>query len=286
MLTSTQLSAPRQTPPPHTPGQNRTSPAHADSARIGPARADSVHTDSVHAGPGQACAARTGPARAGSAPVDPAPVDPVLVDPVLVDPVPVGLTHAGLTHVGPTHAGPTQVGPAHGDRVCANPTHGDRAASGSASGPGSGDRSGAVGSCRVDPARSRALARADRVLARDRTFVSERGPRSPVWLLSASSATVLAEPEPATLVDGSGGDVGITGDAELTVPPSRLVHGGTVREVVSWAGPWPAGERWWDEQAVVLAAHLQVVGVAADGGQLAFLLIRTGGKWAVEGVYG
>ncbi|WP_041837175.1 hypothetical protein [Actinosynnema mirum] len=97
---------------------------------------------------------------------------------------------------------------------------------------------------------------------------------------------MLAEPEPATLVDGAGGDVGITGDAELTVPPSRLVHGGTVREVVSWAGPWPAGERWWDEQAVVLAAHLQVVGVAADGGQLAFLLIRTGGKWAVEGVYG
>ncbi|MCP2095358.1 MULTISPECIES: hypothetical protein [Actinosynnema] len=97
---------------------------------------------------------------------------------------------------------------------------------------------------------------------------------------------MLSEPEPAALVDRAGGDVGITGDAELTVPPSRLVHGGTVCEVVSWAGPWPAGERWWDEQAVVRAAHLRVVGVAADGARLAFLLIRTGGKWAVEGVCG
>ncbi|MEV0678423.1 DNA polymerase Y family protein [Actinosynnema sp. NPDC050436] len=107
----------------------------------------------------------------------------------------------------------------------------------------------------------------------------------PGRLPAPSPATVFACPEPVTLVDEAGGDVVVTGYAELVVRPHRIVHAGRAREVVAWAGPWPVDERWWDGEHAVRAARLQVLGTAPDGAQLAFLLIRAGGKWAVEGVY-
>ncbi|MEU4802046.1 DNA polymerase Y family protein [Actinosynnema sp. NPDC023587] len=107
----------------------------------------------------------------------------------------------------------------------------------------------------------------------------------PGQLPAPAPATVFASPEPVTLVDEAGADVVVTGYAELVVRPHRLVHGGRARKVVAWAGPWPVDERWWDDEHAVRAARLQVLGAAPDGAELAFLLIRTGGKWAVEGVY-
>ncbi|NUT49454.1 MAG: DNA polymerase Y family protein, partial [Saccharothrix sp.] len=64
-----------------------------------------------------------------------------------------------------------------------------------------------------------------------------------------------------------------------------IVRGGRARQVVAWSGPWPVDERWWDSEAAMRGARLQVLGTAADGEEQAFLLIRAGGKWALEGVY-
>ncbi|MFD7653104.1 DNA polymerase Y family protein [Actinosynnema sp. NPDC059797] len=107
----------------------------------------------------------------------------------------------------------------------------------------------------------------------------------PGQLPAPSPATVFTEPEPVALLDSSGADVVVTGYAELVVEPHRIVHAGRARQVVAWSGPWPVDERWWDEATALRAARLQVLGAAPDGEELAFLLIRTGGKWAVEGVY-
>ncbi|MFC6089589.1 DNA polymerase Y family protein [Saccharothrix lopnurensis] len=107
----------------------------------------------------------------------------------------------------------------------------------------------------------------------------------PGRLPAPSPATVFAEPEPVALLDSSGADVVVTGYAELVVQPHRIVHAGRARQVVAWSGPWPVDERWWDEATALRAARLQVLGAAPGGEELAFLLIRTGGKWAVEGVY-
>lgn len=107
----------------------------------------------------------------------------------------------------------------------------------------------------------------------------------PGQLPAPSPATVFAEPEPVALLDSSGADVVVTGYAELVERPHRIVHAGRARQVVAWSGPWPVDERWWDEATALRAARLQVLGAAPDGGELAFLLIRTGGKWVVEGVY-
>ncbi|MFI9007318.1 DNA polymerase Y family protein [Actinosynnema sp. NPDC053489] len=107
----------------------------------------------------------------------------------------------------------------------------------------------------------------------------------PGRLPAPSPATVFPEPEPVALLDESGADVVVTGYAELVVRPHRIVHGGRARQVVAWSGPWPVDERWWDAETALRGARLQVLGTAADGEEQAFLLIRSGGKWAVEGVY-
>ncbi|MEO6091186.1 MAG: DNA polymerase Y family protein [Umezawaea sp.] len=119
----------------------------------------------------------------------------------------------------------------------------------------------------------------------------ERVPRAdpdepwPARLPAPSPATVPVEPVPAALVDETGADVGVTGRYELTAPPHRVLLGGRARDVRGWAGPWPVDERWWDAEAAHRAARLQVLTVGENGSEQAFLLVRTGGRWAVEGVY-
>ncbi|TQM82619.1 protein ImuB [Saccharothrix saharensis] len=119
----------------------------------------------------------------------------------------------------------------------------------------------------------------------ERTPAADPDQPWPGQLPAPSPATVFAEPEPVALLDSSGADVVVTGYAELVVRPHRIVHGGRVRQVVAWSGPWPVDERWWDAENAMRGARLQVLGTAADGEEQAFLLIRAGGKWAVEGVY-
>lgn len=52
-------------------------------------------------------------------------------------------------------------------------------------------------------------------------------------------------------------------------------------EVVAWAGPWPAEERWWDDIRRRRRARLQVL--TRDG--RAWLLVVEGGQWGIEAVY-
>ena len=57
--------------------------------------------------------------------------------------------------------------------------------------------------------------------------------------------------------------------------------GGPWTEVVAWAGPWPADERWWDPPAHRRRARLQVQ--LTDGG--AYLVAVERGRWWVEATY-
>jgi protein ImuB len=59
------------------------------------------------------------------------------------------------------------------------------------------------------------------------------------------------------------------------------VDGGPPAEVVAWAGPWPADERWWDAEARRRRARLQVVTAGAG----AHLLALEAGRWWVEATY-
>jgi len=57
------------------------------------------------------------------------------------------------------------------------------------------------------------------------------------------------------------------------------IEGGPWQQVVAWAGPWPANERWWS--ALRRRARLQVV---TDTGA-AVLLAAERERWWVEAVY-
>lgn len=60
---------------------------------------------------------------------------------------------------------------------------------------------------------------------------------------------VLTEPLPANVLDASGGIVNVSGRGNLSADPIQLsINGGAAQQIVSWAGPWPIDERWWDPQ--------------------------------------
>jgi protein ImuB len=107
----------------------------------------------------------------------------------------------------------------------------------------------------------------------------------PVWpgrIPPPAPALVHREPVAVELVDEGGQPIGVSGRGVLTGVPDRLsVTGGPWTAITSWAGPWPADERWWDSGAHRRRARLQVS--VAGGG--AHLLTLESGTWWVEATY-
>jgi protein ImuB len=108
------------------------------------------------------------------------------------------------------------------------------------------------------------------------------GPPWPGRLPIPSPALVLTSPQPAVVVDETGTPVGVSARLELTGEPASLLIGNSPPvEITGWAGPWPVDERWWAPTEARRRARFQI-GVA-DG--RAFLLVLSGGHWAVEASY-
>ena len=95
-------------------------------------------------------------------------------------------------------------------------------------------------------------------------------------------ATVYQVPRQATVTDGSGSLVSVTGRGHVSGEPARLsVAGGPPLAVTAWTGPWPVTERWWDPEHACRKARFQLV--TADGG--AWLAIVQNGSWLIEASY-
>ncbi len=95
-------------------------------------------------------------------------------------------------------------------------------------------------------------------------------------------ATVYQVPRQATVSDGSGSLVSVTGRGHVSGEPTMLsVAGGPPLAVTAWTGPWPVTERWWDPQHACRKARFQLV--TADGG--AWLAIVQDGRWLIEASY-
>lgn len=104
----------------------------------------------------------------------------------------------------------------------------------------------------------------------------------PGQIPAPAPATVLVEPEPVDVVDAAGRAVGVTGRAEVTAPPARLVRAGRAPEAITgWAGPWPADEHWWDPARHRRRARFQVL----DASGTAHLLSVEAGRWWLEATY-
>jgi protein ImuB len=95
-------------------------------------------------------------------------------------------------------------------------------------------------------------------------------------------ATVPVTPEPVEVRDGEGRGVTVSGRAEVSASPDRLLRPGRPpAAVVAWAGPWPLDERWWDRARHRRRARFQVV----DATGAAHLLALHDGRWWLEATY-
>lgn len=93
--------------------------------------------------------------------------------------------------------------------------------------------------------------------------------------------TVFALPPDVGLHDGEGRNVWID-NAELSGVPASLVFGERRVGLVSWAGPWPVTERWWDAAKARYAHRLQVLEERGIGW---LLTTAQGHQWRIEARY-
>jgi len=146
---------------------------------------------------------------------------------------------------------------------------------------------GRLGGGRSPSERARLVPIDSRKLGSPETGRQEGEPRTghvepwPGRLPAPSPAVVLAKPVPVVLADAAGGQIFVSSRVLLSSAPVRVsVAGGPWAEVVGWAGPWPADDRWWSASRR-RRARVQVV--TDTGG--AQLLVAEGGGWWLEGVY-
>ncbi|MDQ3764514.1 MAG: DNA polymerase Y family protein [Actinomycetota bacterium] len=124
----------------------------------------------------------------------------------------------------------------------------------------------------------------------DPTPARDADPPWPGRLPAPSPSRVPTCPLPAEVLDDAGRVVGVSGRGMLTgVPYQIAVDGDPPRRVLTWAGPWPVEERWWEPGGGRRCARLQaVLGTEPDGRTaqpLAVLLACELGRWRVEGIY-
>ncbi|MGQ0775440.1 MAG: DNA polymerase Y family protein [Pseudonocardiales bacterium] len=117
------------------------------------------------------------------------------------------------------------------------------------------------------------------------------GPPWPGRLPAPSPSRVPPRPLPAEVLDDVGRIVGVSARGVLTGVPYRVaVDGHPPRRVLTWAGPWPVEQRWWEPGGGQRCARLQAVLDAEPGPgrasePLAVLLVCERGRWQVEGIY-
>ena len=115
-----------------------------------------------------------------------------------------------------------------------------------------------------------------------------------VWsgaLPTPSPSIVYDEPLLAVVNDASGRVVSVSGRHELSASPAQVVIGRHVYNVVSWAGPWPVEERWWDPLRQRRAVRMQMV-LARDAEDTvrttthAVVMVLEHGEWWMTARYG
>ncbi|PZS24797.1 MAG: hypothetical protein DLM61_21175 [Pseudonocardiales bacterium] len=120
----------------------------------------------------------------------------------------------------------------------------------------------------------------------DPTPARDADPPWPGQLPAPSPSRVPTLPLAAEVLDDAGHAVGVRGRGRLTSAPYRIaVDGNPPRRVLTWAGPWPVEERWWEPGGGRRCARLQAVLDAEADGLLAVLLACETGRWKVEGIY-
>lgn len=105
-------------------------------------------------------------------------------------------------------------------------------------------------------------------------------------LPTPSPSTVYTVPIPVRLCDADGRDVVVGGRHELGNTPAFVKFETADHRVVSWAGPWPVEERWWDPLRHRRMARMQVfVENPRTRAQQVLLLVVENKQWSVAAMY-
>lgn len=120
-------------------------------------------------------------------------------------------------------------------------------------------------------------------------LAAERPAARPDWvaapwpgrLPNPSPATLHPDALPVDVLDAGGHRVVVDGRCQPTAEPAALRAGRRRRRIVSWAGPWPVDERWWDPERRSRRVRFQVV---TDDGA-AHLVVLEGGRWTIAATY-
>ncbi|HWC36687.1 MAG TPA: DNA polymerase Y family protein [Mycobacteriales bacterium] len=109
----------------------------------------------------------------------------------------------------------------------------------------------------------------------------------PGRLPSPAPSVLLDPPAPIELLDAGGRAVVVGERGALLRPPRRLgLRRKPAVEVTSWAGPWPADERWWDPASAVRVARMQLVDAAGRAYLVAGAMAASDEpRWVLEGIY-
>ncbi len=160
---------------------------------------------------------------------------------------------------------------------------------------------------------SRTVARLQGILGADSVRVPEwsggRGPAEQIQLIPAAAVDLgeprvgadpanvnqpwpgkIPPPAPAEVgslvgsvfvLDEAAEEVTVSGRGVMPTDPVWLVIGSKEHQITSWAGPWPADERWWDPGSHRRRARMQVVLEDAT----AHLLTVEQQEWTIEATY-
>ena len=117
--------------------------------------------------------------------------------------------------------------------------------------------------------------RASTAVTPDRRFVGA--------LPSPTPACVHHEPFDVQVFDARRRSIVVSGRHEMSGVPTCIVVDGKEFGVVSWSGPWPVEERWWDPQRHRRAVRMQVV--VGDNPLRALVLTLEQGRWRATARY-
>lgn len=110
-------------------------------------------------------------------------------------------------------------------------------------------------------------------------------------LPTPSPSIVYDEPLLAVVNDVNGCVVSVGGRHELNAAPAQVVIGRHVYTVMSWAGPWPVEERWWDPLRQRRAVRMQMVlerqgDTSVRTATHAVVMVLEHGEWWMTARYG
>ncbi len=135
----------------------------------------------------------------------------------------------------------------------------------------------------------------ERAVSRTATGVDGRSGPWPGCLPAPSPATVFADPVPLDVLDAQGQVVRVSGRGTVSADPAgiRLLLGseaegwrrGPMREVRSWAGPWPVDQQWWEPERHRRLARFQMLVADEANGERAHLVVAEHQRWFLLATY-